>query len=162
MKVTAPTLGLVAALVFLVAGCGNGHTAASSVSYKKSPAMVPTSDTATSKAALEKAVTTECAAIRSVRRSADKLSGQLAAGHVAQFAAQSPAWAMQLATAAKPTGKQGAPTGTRAGHISVRLSHMTVDLDLGNLDYGSKQKAKVSQAAKRYAAFMRVLKGTKC
>ena len=162
MKVTAPVLGLAAALVFLVAGCGNGHTTASSVSYKKSPAMVPTSDTATSKAALAKMVTTECAAVQSVRRSAGKLSGQVAAGHLAKFAAQSPGWAQQLGTAAKPDGKQGAPAGTRAGNIAVRMSHMTVDLDLGNLAYSSKQKAKKAQAAKRYAAFSRVLEGTKC
>ena len=60
MEVTTPvgrSLGIVAALVFLVAGCGNGHAAASPVDYKKSPG-VPTSVPTASKSAVKQAVRT--------------------------------------------------------------------------------------------------------
>ncbi len=165
MKVTTPpgwSLGIVAALVVLVAGCGNGHTAASSVAYKKSPGVVPTSVPTASKSAVKKAVRTECAAVRSVRRSAHKLSGEPVAAHVAQFAALSPGWAQQLATAAKPDGKVSFPEGSTASTLSTRLGRMAVDLDLGNLDYGTRQKAKVSKAVKEYTVFVRVLTKTAC
>ena len=164
MKVTTPlgrSLSIVAALVFLVAGCGNGHTAASPVDYKKSPA-VPTSLPTASKSAVKQAVKTECAAVRSVRRSARKLSRGPVVGHLAQFAVRGPGWAQQLATAAKPDGRVSFPEGSKASTLSTKLGRMAVDLDLGNLDYGTRQGAKLSQAVTEYTAFLHVLHQTAC
>jgi hypothetical protein len=137
MKVTTPlgrSLGIVAALVFLVAGCGNGHATASPVDYKKSPG-VPTSVPTASKSAVKQAVRTECAAVRSVRRSARKLSRGPVVGHLAQFAVRGPGWAEQLATAAKPGGRVSFPARSRASTLSTSLGRMAVDLDLGNLEW---------------------------
>jgi hypothetical protein len=156
------SLGIVAALVFLAAGCGNGHTAASPVDYKNSPGVVPTSVPTASKSAVKKAVRTECAAVRSVRRSASKLSSGPVVGHLAQFAVRGPGWAEQLATAAKPAGRVSFPEGSKASTLSTRLGRMAVDLDLGNLDYGTKQNAKVSQAVTEYTAFLHLLNKTAC
>jgi hypothetical protein len=164
MKVTTPlarSLGVVAALVFLVAGCGNGHTAASPVDYKKSPG-VPVSIPTASKSAVKQAVKTECAAVRSVRRSARKLSPGPVVGHLAQFAVHSPGWAQQLATAAKPDGRVSFPEGSKASTLSTRLGRMAVDLDLGNLDYGTRQGAKLSEAVTEFTAFRHVLNKTAC
>lgn len=156
------SLGLAAALVFLVAGCGNGHTTAASVDYKRSPRM-PSLMPMASKSAIKQAVKTECAAVRSVRHSARKFSGKPVTGHLAQFATRGPGWAEQLATAAKPDGgKVRFPDGSRASTLSTRLGRMAVDLDLGNLDYGTRQSAKLSQAVTEYAAFLRVLNKTAC
>jgi hypothetical protein len=164
VKVTTPlgrSLGIVAALVFLVAGCGNGHPAASPVDYKKSPG-VPTSVPTASTSAVKQAVKAECAAVRSVRRSAGKLSSSPVVGHLAQFAVRGPGWAQQLATAAKPAGRVSFPEGSKASTLSTRLGRMAVDLDLGNLDYGTRQGAKLSQAVTEYTAFLHLLNKTGC
>ena len=164
MTVTAPlsrSLGIVAALAFLVASCGNGHPAASDVNYKNSPG-VPTSVPAASKSAVKQAVRTECAAVRSVRRSARKLSRGPVVGHLAQFAVRGPGWAEQLATAAKPEGRVSFPEGSKASTLSTSLGRMAVDLDLGNLDYGTRKGAKLSEAVTEYTAFLQVLNKTAC
>jgi hypothetical protein len=155
------SLGLAAALVLLIVGCGNGHTTAASVDYKKSPAM-PGSMPMASKSAVKQAVKAECAAVRSVRHSARHLRGKPVTGHLAQFATLGPGWAEQLATAAKPAGKVRFPEGSKASTLSTRLGRMAVDLDLGNLDYGTRQSARLSQAVTEYTAFLRVLSKTAC
>ena len=119
MKLTMPSrwsLGLAAALVFLVAGCGNGHPTAASVDYRKSPAM-PSSMPLASKNAIRQAVKTECAAVRKVRHSARKLSRKPVTGHLGQLATLGPGWADQLATAADRL--QGAFPGRQQGQHAV-------------------------------------------
>ena len=54
------------------------------------------------------------------------------------------------------------PARSKASTLSTSLGRMAVDLDLGNLDYGTRKGAKLSETVTEYTAFLHVLNKTAC
>jgi hypothetical protein len=162
MKVT--TLGLIAVLTFLIAGCGDGHTAASSAPYKTPPAVAPSSDAETfSTTAVAQAARTECAAGRRVATAVTALDSLPASEGEVQMDTQGPQWSRELSAGEVALGNPAIPDGpNKANIVSTALAKLAVDIDFADIDYDSGRHATAMKDDIRFIDALRSFVGKDC